>query len=228
MRHLQSFLGLVLGFVFLIQGSAAHADQRSGQQPSQADNSLIKAPTKMTARTTSPVTSYVVRYDRYGVFGLYHVTLIVDAYRDGVHQQRLYIDGAGRPTKQEFNLGFCKLKFRLPPAYLAAYVNPRGYKQHFLGLLTSNEFGPTYTLNDAQGAKLITMAHHAMTTMNNSNELLYSTFPFQIGPLQFWTSNSIVASLVKAANEEGIKLPYPKDGFYPGFNGPFLSKSYFQ
>jgi len=67
-----------------------------------------------------------------------------------------------------------------------------------------------------------------MNKMNNSDELLYFTFPFQVGPFQFWTSNSIVASLVRAANQEGIKLPDPADGCYPGFKGPYLSKSHFQ
>ena len=226
MKYLQSFVSI--GFALVLQGQAANADQSRSQHQSQSDNAQKQLPTSVASRKTSPATSYTVCYDRYGVLGIYHVTLIVDSFRDGVHQQRLYIDGAGRPTKQELNLGFCKLKFRLPPAYLAAYVNPQGYKQHFLGLLTSNEFGPSYSLNVVQGTKLITMAHHAMTAMNNKSEMLYSTIPFQIGQLHFWTSNSIVASLVKAANEEGIKLPNPADGFYPGFKGPYVPKSYFQ
>lgn len=180
------------------------------------------------SRKSKPVITYTARYDRYGVFGIYHVTLVVNSFRDGVHQQKLYIDGAGRPTKTELDLGFCKLKFRLPPAYLAAYVNPQGYKKHFMGLLTSNEFGPTFKLNEAEGTMLISMAHHAMTTMNNNSEMLYSTIPIHMGPVQCWTSNSVVASLVKSANEDGIKLPFPTDGFYPGFNGPYLQSTHFK
>jgi hypothetical protein len=226
LRILQIILSL--GLALSMQASASYADQLSSYRQGQSHVAPKKPATNIAVRNSQPTTNYTVRYDRYGVLGIYHVTLIVDSYRDGVHQQRLYIDGAGRPTKQELNLGFCKLKFRLPPAHLAAYVNPKGYEKHFLGLLTSKEFGPAYALNEAQGTKLIVMAHHAMTSMNNSDELLYFTIPFKIGPLQVWTSNSIVASLVKAANEEGIKLPFPADGYYPGFKGPFLAKSYFQ
>ena len=226
MTYIHSLLGL--GLLCLLQGHVAHAEQVRVREKQQAVSAYQTPAIGATTRKTLPVTSYKVRYDRYGVFGIYHVTLAVDEFLNGVHQKRLYIDGAGRPTKMQFTLGPCKIKLRLPPAYLAAYVNPIGYKKHFLGLLTSNEFGPTYTLSDEQGKKLITMAHHAMTTMNSKSEMFYSTIPFHCGPLQFWTSNSIVASLVKVANEEGIQIANPSDGYYPGFDGPFLLKSHFQ
>src|SRR5882672_8556538 len=111
MRYLHSFLGL--GLVLLMQGQTAQADQLSGQAQSRSDDAPKKTSTKTAARNTPLVTSYAVHYDRYGVLGLYHVTLIVDEFCNGVHLQRLYIDGAGRPIKQELNLGFCRLKFRL-------------------------------------------------------------------------------------------------------------------
>ena len=196
-----------------------------------------------------PLTTYVVRYERYGLLGMYHVSLAVDVLRDGVRAYKLHIDGAGRLTKYEIPLGFCNLKFRFLPAYLAGSVNPRGYKKHFLGLLSSDEFGPSYVLNEEQGARLVSLAHHAITDINSGDKLVYCTIPFQIGPLglpglqigtwkiapvqimgpiKLWTSNSVVASLIEIANKERIQIPKPSDGIYPGFDGPFLQKSLYE
>lgn len=175
---------------------------------------------------------------------MYHVSLAVEILKDGVHYCKLHVDGAGRLTQYSL-LG---LKFRMPPAFLAGSVNPRGYKMHFLGLLASEEFGPTYVLNEQQGNRLLSLAHHAITDMNSGDKLLYCTKPFSIGalgipslqigpiktpalqtkPVQFWTSNSVVASLVDIVNKEGINLPKPTNGCYPGFDGPFLPKSLYE
>jgi hypothetical protein len=203
------------------------------EQPQAQDSGTTFVSQNALVTTSAPflnarTNSYTARYERYGAFGLYHVSLAVDLIQDGVSVQRFHIDGAGRLPKYELNLGVCKMKFRLPPVYLAGSVNPRGYKQHFLGMFTSNEFGPTYHLTPEQGSKLVSMAHRALTTMNHSDDWLYCTLPFRIGSLQFWTSNSVVASLVEVANEDGIKLPKPEGGCYPGFDGPYLSKSLFK
>jgi hypothetical protein len=226
MKCFQRFLGLAL--MLLLQTQTAQAGQLLKRQQCQSVDKPGRLSAAMASRHEAhPVLSYAVRYERYGFMGFYHVSLIVDMFRDGVHLQRFHIDGAGRFPQHELKLGFCRLKFRLPPPYLAGYVNPKSYRKHFLGLFTSNEFGPTYAFDDSQGTKLVSMSHHAMTVMNNRDLLLYCTFPFEVGPVQFWTSNSVVASLVKVANEEGIRLPNPVGGYYPGFKGPFLSKSLF-
>jgi hypothetical protein len=174
--------------------------------------------------------------------------MAVNILKDGVPVGKLHIDGAGRLTKYEIPLGFCGLKFRLLPSYLAGSVNPRGYRWHFLGLFASEEFGPTYSLTEAQGTRLISLAHHGITEINSGDKFLYCTIPFQLGPvglpsfkagswnlpplqsgsINFWTSNSVVASLVDIVNREGTSLPKPSNGCYPGFAGPYLPKSLFE
>ena len=172
--------------------------------------------------------SYVVGYERYGIFGLYHVSMFVDAYNRGMYVQRLHIDGAGRFPKWDLNLGVCNFKLTLLPPYLAGHVNPQGHKKHFLGLITSREFGPLCVLNEAQGTKFLNMAHHAVVFLNTNDTILYFTFPGSVGPWEFWTSNSVVASLVKNAKDDGIKVSFPVGGYYPGFYGPFLPKSLYE
>lgn len=221
-------------------------------QFAQAEN--LASPSKVDQHRSI----YAVRYERYGVFGIYHVGLVADLIRDGVHICKLHIDGAGRLPKYEIPLGFGELKFRFLPVFLSGSVNPRGYKKHFLGLLSSEEFGPTYILSEQQGARLVSLAHHAITDINSGDRLLYCTLPFQLGPLgfpgfqigpqlgpfkigmlkipafqmmgpiNFWTSNSVVASLIDIANKEGIHIPKPSKGTYPGFDGPFLPKSLYE
>lgn len=71
------------------------------------------------------------------------------------------------------------------------------------------------------------MAHRAISKMDRKNKLLYCTLPLRLGSTTFWTSNAVVASLVHVANEEGIRLPNPDDGCYPGFDGPYLPSSLF-
>lgn len=217
----------VLAFVLLVLFASASQKRRliDRIQPPIASSKAKNTPIDVS--TASSLNRYEVRYERYGVLGLYHISLRVSVIRDGVTVHNLHIDGSGRFPKCEFNLGLSKIKFRVPPAHLAGSVNPRGYKRHFLGLLSSSEFGPSYTLNQEQGTMLVSMAHHAITSLDKNEEYLYCTFPFQIGPLRFWTSNSVVSSLVKAANDKGIKLPNPVGGYYPGVDGPFLPKALF-
>lgn len=186
-----------------------------------------KTSLEQATRITPNTITYTARYERYGLFGMYHVSLVVDSYRNGVRLTRVHIDGAGRFPQQQLNLGFINLKFRIPPARLVGSVNPKGYKMHFLGLLESNEFGPTFTLTEQQGIRLVSMAHKAITSMNN-DQWIYCTMPVHLGPIHCWTSNSVVASLINVANQEGIKLPKPADGCYPGFDGPFLPSSLYQ
>jgi hypothetical protein len=203
-----------------------HAGTVEAVASAEVANKSTKA--RIVGSTATPLISYAVRYQRYGVLGFYHVNMMVDVLSDGVRVQRLYFDGAGRVQRMPITFGLVNFHIGLLPAYLDGHLNTEGHKKHFCGLLSSDEFGPSYPLTNAQGTKLLTMAHHAALNLHGNKRLYYFTVPIHCGFIELWTSNSVVASLVENANAQGIPLPMPEGRYYPGFDGPFLPGSVFE
>ncbi len=177
--------------------------------------------------------SFTLQYQRWGYFGFYHLGMKV-SMKTSIPAQRnststtWYINGSGDTTYVLDTI----FTFQIPaifPVFMRGYIHPEHPTAAILNIRKWENVGEEIPISQDAASRIVAFAQNGMTNIK-SNEYMYSPviIPFSIGALDFYTSNTFVASIIHWLNEGGEHVSLPNDGYYVGFGGPYLPRTVFE
>lgn len=178
--------------------------------------------------TAKNASAYKLQFQRWGDFGSYHVGMKISANSTSLQPATWYING-GWDTTYALDTIFTLQIPALFPVFLRGYIHPLHPTSPLLNIKKWENVGEEIPISQSAATQLIALAQHGMVNINETN-YMYSPLvkPFRIGSLGFYTSNSYVASVIHWANESGASVPFPANGNYPGFDGPYIPRPVFE
>ena len=177
--------------------------------------------------------SFTLQYQRWGYFGFYHVGIKVSMKTSNPAQKNStlttwYINGSG-DTSFVLDTIFTYQIPAIFPVFMRGYIHPEHPTAVVLNIRKWENVGEEIPISQDVASRIVAFAQNGMTSIK-SNKYMYSPVinPFSIGALDFYTSNSFVASIIHWLNEGREHVSLPNDGYYVGFGGPYLPRTVFE
>ena len=210
----------ILTFLLILQLNCGNAF-------AQSDSS------KSTKKMNTKSNLFTLQYQRWGYCGLYHVGMKV-SMKTGIPAQNnstlttWYINGSG-DTSYVLDTIFTYQIPAIFPVFMRGYIHPEHPTAAILNIRKWENVGEEIPISQDAANRIVVFAQNGMMNIK-SNKYMYSPVinPFSIGSLDFYTSNSFVASIIHWLNEGGEHVRLPNDGYYVGFGGPYLPRTVFE
>jgi len=183
---------------------------------------------KSTKKMNTNSNLSALQFQRWGNFGSYHVGMMISMNANDSMRKTWYINGSW-DTNYALDTIFTYQIPALFPVFLRGYVHSTHPTSPLLNVRKWENIGEEIPISQHAATQLILFAQNGMTNIN-SNNYMYSPLvkPFRLGNLGFYTSNSYVASVIHWTNESGESIPFPTNGNYPGFDGPYIPRAVFE